>query len=125
MRKQRLAYATHGPIAQSIANGTWEQDKVTFGFGDHTPASKTGAVNSTHDPCWRTREDKQKEGIPSGGSSKYGVKPQVRQFLPLHAFFVISCGVLAAITAKRCIYMLIGSLRSGQVTGLSQNTGLN
>ena len=63
MRAQRVAYATHGPIAKVIDSGKWDKRKHEFGFGDHTPASKTGAVNSTHDPSWLTREDKKKNGL--------------------------------------------------------------
>ena len=44
---------------------------------DHTPTTKNGIVNSSHDPYWLTPEDKKKEGVPSSGSSKYAVKPQV------------------------------------------------
>ena len=77
MRKQRVAYAELGPITRRVKAGTWEETKDEVGFGDHTPASKTGAINSTHNPSWLTRADKKDKGVESGGSSKYGVKPQV------------------------------------------------
>lgn len=77
IRSQRLAYSQLGPVAKLIASGQWEQKKHTIAWIDHTPTSKTGAVNSSHDPYWCTPEDKKEEGVPSGGSSKYGVKPQV------------------------------------------------
>ena len=77
IRKQRLAYAQLGPVAQLVASGEWESKKHTLAFVDHTPTAKEGVVNSSHDPCWRTPEDKKKNGIPSGGSSKYSIKPQV------------------------------------------------
>ena len=84
IREQRLAYAKLGPVAQLIENGQWEAKKHTIAWIDHTPTSKTGSVNSSHDPHWCTPEDKKKEGIPSAGSSKYGVKPQVISlFLPV------------------------------------------
>ena len=60
-----------------MKSGQWEEKKHTLAFVDHTPTSKNGVINSSHDPCWRTPEDKKKEGIPSSGSSKYAVKPQV------------------------------------------------
>ena len=66
-----------GPIAQLVQKGEWEEKKHTIAFVDHTPTSKNGVINSSHDPCWRTPEDKKSEGLPSGGSSKYAVKPQV------------------------------------------------
>ena len=77
IRKQRLAYAMYGPIAQLVRSGQWDEKKHTLAFVDHTPTSKNGAVNSSHDPCWLTPEDKNSEGVPSSGSSKYAVKPQV------------------------------------------------
>ena len=77
IRDQRLAYAELGPVAQLMKSGQWEAKKHTIAWIDHTPTSKTGCVNSSHDPYWCTPEEKKKEGIPSAGSSKYGVKPQV------------------------------------------------
>jgi len=77
IREQRLAYTEIGPVAQMMKKGEWEAKKHTIAWIDHTPTSKTGAVNSSHDPYWCTPEEKKKEGIPSAGSSKYGVKPQV------------------------------------------------
>ena len=77
IQKQRLAYAMFGPIAQLVQKGEWEEKKHTIAFVDHTPTSKNGVINSSHDPCWRTPEDKKSEGLPSGGSSKYAVKLQV------------------------------------------------
>ena len=76
-RAQRVAYAKHGPISKLVASGKWDQEKRTIAWGDHTPASKTGAVNRSHDPCWLNLEDKKKNGVPSAGSSKYSCKPQV------------------------------------------------
>ena len=77
IKRQRLAYAKLGPIATLVESGNWDEEKHKIGFVDHTPTSKEGAVNSSHDPHWCTPEDKKKEGIPSAGASKYGVKPQV------------------------------------------------
>ena len=77
IQTQRLAYATLGPVAQLVLNGEWEEKKHTLAWVDHTPTSKNGVINSSHDPCWLTPGDKKKDGVPSGGSSKYAVKPQV------------------------------------------------
>ena len=77
IKAQRLAYAKLGPVAQLVASGKWEEEKHTIAFLDHTPTSLNGVVNSSHDPCWLTPEDKKKDGVPSAGSSKYSVKPQV------------------------------------------------
>ena len=67
----------YGPIAQLVRSGQWDEKKHTLAFVDHTPTSKNGAMNSSHDPCWFTPEDKNSEGVPPNGSSKYAVKPQV------------------------------------------------
>ena len=50
IREQRLAYAEIGPVAQMMKKGEWEAKKHTIAWIDHTPTSKTGAVNSSHDP---------------------------------------------------------------------------
>ena len=89
MRKQRVAYAELGPIALRVKAGTWETTNHEVGFGDHTPASKTGAINSTHNPSWLTLADKKKNGVESGGSSKYDVKPHVWPSIEDSTFFLI------------------------------------
>ena len=77
IKLQRLAYVKLGPVAKLVESGKWDDEKHKIAFVDHTPTCKEGAVNSSHDPYWCTPEDKKKEGVPSAGSSKYGVKPQV------------------------------------------------
>ena len=77
IQTQRLAYATLGPVAQLVLKSEWEEKMHTLAWVDHTPTSKNGVVNSSHDQCWLTPGDEKKEGVPSGGSSKYAVKPQV------------------------------------------------
>ena len=68
IKKQSLSYATLGPVAQMMKNGTWEQEKHTIGWLDHTLTSKTDAVNRSHDPKWMTKKKKDKVEVPAAGS---------------------------------------------------------
>ena len=71
IRKQRVAYANYNPIGLA-ARG--DEEKEGWIFWDHTPTSKTGAINRSHDPAWLTKEDRDTEGVPSAGSSKFSIK---------------------------------------------------
>ena len=52
--------------------GLMKRKKVgSFGI---IPTSKTGAINRSHDPAWLTKEDRDTEGVPSAGSSKFSIK---------------------------------------------------
>ena len=52
----------------------FDEEKEGWIFWDHTPTSKTGAINRSHDPAWLTKEDRDTEGVPSAGSSKFSIK---------------------------------------------------
>ena len=54
--------------------GGGDEEKEGWIFWDHTPTSKTGAINRSHDPAWLTKEDRDTEGVPSAGSSKFSIK---------------------------------------------------
>ena len=73
IRKQRVAYANYSPIGLAARDGGLMQRKVGS-FGIITPTSKTGAINRSHDPAWLTKEDRDTEGVPSVGSSKFSIK---------------------------------------------------
>ena len=100
IRAQRLSYATIGPVAQLTKAGTWEEKKQTIGYLNHTPTSKEEVINRSHDPCWRTPEDKKKDGILSAGSSKYSIKPQVQHLSFDSRLEFVRFGVLLLTTAK-------------------------
>ena len=53
--------------------GGFDEEKGWI-FWDHTPTCKTGAINRSHDPTWLTKEDRDTEGVPSAGSSKFSIK---------------------------------------------------
>ena len=75
IRKQRVAYANYSPIGLAAAqHGGFDEEKEGWIFWDHTPTSKTGAINRSHDPAWLTKEDRDTEGVPSAGSSKFSIK---------------------------------------------------
>jgi len=80
IRKQRKAYASHGLIAKLIEDGEWETEKRYVCWADHTPCAKNGSPNRSHDPSWLTKEDRDREGVPAAGSSKFTIKPQVYLF---------------------------------------------
>ena len=70
IRKQRVAYANYSPICLAARNGGFGEEKEGWIFWDHTPTSKTGGINRSHDPAWLTKEDRDTDGVPSAGSSK-------------------------------------------------------
>ena len=74
IRKQRVAYANYSPIGLAARDGGFDEEKEGWIFWDHTPTSKTGAINRSHDPAWLTKEDRDTEGVPSAGSSKFSIK---------------------------------------------------
>ena len=74
IRRQRLAYAKWSPVGLAARDGRFDEEKKKWIFWDHTPTSKTGAVNRSHDPCWRNKEDRDTEGVPAAGSSKFSLK---------------------------------------------------
>ena len=74
IRKQRVVYANLSPIGLAARDGGFEKEKEDWIFWDHTPTSKTGAINRSHDPAWLTKEDRDTEGVPSAGSSKFSIK---------------------------------------------------
>ena len=74
IRKQRVADANYSPIGLAARDGGFDEEKEGWIFWDHTPASKTGAINRSHDPAWLTKEDRDTEGVPSAGSSKFSIK---------------------------------------------------
>ena len=74
IRKQRVAYANYSPIGLAARDGGFDEEKEGWIFWDHTPTSKTGAINRSHDPTWLTKEDRDTEGVPSAGSSKFSIK---------------------------------------------------
>ena len=49
-------------------------EKEGWIFWDHTPTSKTGAINRGHGPAWLTKEDRDTEGVPSAGSLQFSIK---------------------------------------------------
>lgn len=69
IRKQRVAYANYSPIGLPAR----DEEKEGWIFLDHT-STKTGAINRSHDPAWLTKEDRDTEGVPSAGSSKFSIK---------------------------------------------------
>ena len=74
IRKQRVAYANYSLIGLAAArDGVFDEEKEGWIFWDHTPTSKTGAINRSHDPAWLTKEDRDTEGVPSAGSSKFSI----------------------------------------------------
>ena len=74
IRKQRVAYANYSPIGLAARYRGGDEEKEGWIFWDHTPTSKTGAINRSHDPAWLTKEDRDTEGVPSAGSSKFSIK---------------------------------------------------
>ena len=54
IRKQRVAYANYSPIGLAARDGRFDEEKEGWIFWDHTPTSKTGAINRSHDPEWLT-----------------------------------------------------------------------
>ena len=74
IRKQRVAYANYSPIGLAARDWGFDEEKEGWIFWDHTPTSKTGAINRSHDPAWLTKEDRDTEGVPSAGSSKFSIK---------------------------------------------------
>ena len=54
--------------------GAVDEEKEGWIFWDHTPTSKTAAINRSRDPTWLTKEDRDSEGVPSAGSSKFSIK---------------------------------------------------
>ena len=74
IRKQRVAYANYSPIGLAARHEGFDEDKEGWIFWDHTPTSKTGAINRSHDPEWLTKEDRDTEGVPSAGFSKFSIK---------------------------------------------------
>ena len=50
IRKQRVAYANYSPIGLAARDGGVDEEKEGWIFWDHTPTSKTGAINRSHDP---------------------------------------------------------------------------
>ena len=74
IRKQRVAYANYSSIGLAGRDGGFDEEKEGWIFWDHTPTSKTGAINRSHDPAWLTKEDRDTEGVPSAGSSKFSIK---------------------------------------------------
>ena len=74
IRKQRVAYANYSPISLAVRDGRFDEEKEGRIFRDHTLTSKTGAINRSHDPAWLTKEDRDTEGVPSAGSSKFSIK---------------------------------------------------
>ena len=74
IRKQRVAYANYNPIGLEARDEGVDEEKEGWIFWDHTPTSKIGAINRSHDPAWLTKEDRDTEGVPSAGSSKFSIK---------------------------------------------------
>ena len=74
IQTQRVAYAMWSPIGLAARDGSFDEEKKGWIFWDHTPTSKTGAINRSHDPAWLTKEDRDAEGVPSAGSSKFSIK---------------------------------------------------
>ena len=74
IRKQRVAYANYSPIGLAARDGGFDEENEGWIFWDHTPSSKTGGLNRRHDPAWLTKEDRDTEGVPSAGSSKFSIK---------------------------------------------------
>ena len=74
IRKQRVAYANYSPIGLAARDGGFDEEKEGWIFWDHTPTSKTGAINRSHDPAWLTKEDRDTESVLSAGSSKSSIK---------------------------------------------------
>ena len=74
IRKQRVAYANYSPIGLAARDGVGDEEKEGCIFWEHTPTSKTGAINRSHDPAWLTKEDRDTEGVPSVVSSKVSIK---------------------------------------------------
>ena len=74
IRKQRVAYANYSPIGLAARDGEFDEENECWIFWDLTFTSKTGAINRSHDPTWLTKEDRDTEGVPSAGSSKYLIK---------------------------------------------------
>ena len=50
-----------------------DEEKEGWIFWDHTPTSKTRAINRSLDPAWLKKEDRDTEGVPSAGSSKFSI----------------------------------------------------
>ena len=48
IRKQRVAYANYSPIGLAARDGKFDEEKEGCIFWDHTPTSKTGAINRSH-----------------------------------------------------------------------------
>ena len=74
IRKEQVAYANYGTIGLAARDGGFDEEKEGWIFWDHTPTSKTAAINRSHDPAWLTKEDRDTEGVPSAGSSKFPIK---------------------------------------------------
>ena len=74
IRKQRVTYANYNPIGLAARDGEFNEEKEGWIFWEHTPTSKTGAINRSHDPARLTKEDRDTEGVPSAGSSNFSIK---------------------------------------------------
>ena len=74
IRKERVAHANYSSIGLEARDGEFDEEKEGWIFWDHTPTSKTGAINRSHDPAWLTKEDRDTEDAPSAGSSKFSIK---------------------------------------------------
>ena len=74
IQKQRYAYAMWSPVGLAARDDSFDEEKKKWIFWDHTPVSKEGAINRSHDPCWLTKEDRDAEGVPAAGSSKFSLK---------------------------------------------------
>ena len=67
IRKQRVAYANYSPIDPAARDRGVYEEKEGWIFWDHTPTSKTGAINRSYDPSWLTKEDRDTEGVAKIG----------------------------------------------------------
>ena len=63
---------TYNPIGIAARDGGVDEEKEVLIFWNHTPTSKTGAINRS--PAWLTKEDRDTEGVPPAGSSKFSIK---------------------------------------------------
>ena len=62
------------PIGLAARDDSFDEEKKKWIWWDHTPVSKEGSINRSHDPCWLTKEDRDNEGVPAAGSSKFSLK---------------------------------------------------
>ena len=56
IRRQRVAYANYSPIGLAARDGGFDEEKEGWIFS------------------WLTKEDRDTEGVPSAGSSKFSIK---------------------------------------------------